>query len=1458
MQTAFRFSNLLLIQILIFSFVKLAAQDIKPAGAWRDTLSGKPAKQVLAKASPILLFPGTLPDSTVARIAASKRTVHKHFDPQEEKLLDSVKHLMRERVESGKVKPQLHDGAGLKTLGVVPKINRSFEGNNFNGVRPMDNAIAISDSGWIVSVVNTSISYTDVNGNVALNSRRLSEFYVDLGLPSFYFDPRVMYDPVADRFILVSLHGNTPAQTKVIISFSKSQNPEDGWWTYSFVGNFANPDTWFDYPQIGISQEDLYITGNLFDENDTYDQSVLMQLDKEVGYAGGMLDYNFWDQLSSPSGSNVGSVKPVSHGFGEGYGPGIYLLSSRSGSGTAVFLLEISNDFNNAPELFSSVVPCPFYVIGSDADQKGSDRLLDVGDCRMQMAYFDGRDIHYVHHNQFGNTGYNGFRYGRLNTANLSLVVQDFGAAGYGYAYPAVAPFSQTAAEGEVLIAFTRSATNTFPEFRAITADSSAFSPWGSVSIKSGESPIVVGGSNSQRWGDYSGICRRYESTQPSIWIFGTYGKNNSYGNWIAELIPGDTAQVDCPTLAEVTNCAGTLEDGSGASDYGNNLACSWVINPGNALSITLSFTEFNTQVDRDFVRVYDGADASAPLLGAFSGDSIPDTLIAQTGIMFIEFSTDSAGVASGWKANYTCVSNDTMVVDPCNQNTLLTNCNGTVADGSGNSDYISNLLCSWIISPPGATEITLTFTAFDTEFDYDFVEVFDGTSDAGTLLGAFSGEDLPAPLTAFSGSMFIRFATDELVNESGWEASYFCVQDTIQPGCDGDSVLVACSGTISDGSGAGNYSDDSYCTWTIAPPGATSITLEFTEFATESGYDFVRVYSGSNSTAVLIGEFSGNALPTTVTAYADTMLVIFTSDNFLNDAGWTASYTCDTTVGGSCQGNVVLTDCSGTIEDGSGDSNYSNNLECSWTIIPPGATSITLEFTAFQTETGFDFVEVYEGPDANGTLLGTFDGAFLPNMVVSNTGAMYIRFYSDDNFTYSGWSANYTCDTATVPGTYCQGDTLLTDCSGSISDGSGTESYLSGSDCGWLINPPGATSITLIFSEFNTESGFDFVRVYDGTDSNAPLLASYSGNGNQLPVTSTSGVMYVRFTSDNTVNDLGWSALYFCDTTALGSSCTGDTVLTLCEGGINDGSFASNYTNNLNCTWTIAPPGAKSVTVNFSSFETELGNDWLYIFDGDNIGAPLLGQFSGNAIPGELTALSGKMYLVFTTDADTTFGGWQLIYTCDTVFVGTCVSADTLTSCMGALDDGSGPGDYLNDQECSWLIAPPNALTVALEFTQFDTEEDFDYVWVYDGADTSGTLLGEFSGQALPPVLTAVSGKMYIRFESDDSFREGGWSATYSCVSATNQPVNIPKYSIFPNPAQNQLYLKIDMERAGRGIFEIFSADGRNIGRLFDGTIQAGKHTIPMNLEAFPSGIYQYRLILEQQNLQGIISIFR
>ncbi len=123
-----------------------------------------------------------------------------------------------------------------------------------------------------------------------------------------------------------------------------------------------------------------------------------------------------------------------------------------------------------------------------------------------------------------------------------------------------------------------------------------------------------------------------------------------------------------CSGLTTLTTPSGTFSDGSGSNDYGNNSNCSWLIQPINATSISLSFSSFSTEYLHDFVTVYNGSNNSCPVLGVFSGSSIPPLLETTGGSLFLTFTSDYVITKPGWVANYSSNIDSIFCLTPVSQ----------------------------------------------------------------------------------------------------------------------------------------------------------------------------------------------------------------------------------------------------------------------------------------------------------------------------------------------------------------------------------------------------------------------------------------------------------------------------------------------------------------------------------------------------------------------------------------------------------------------------------------------------------------------------------------------------------------------------------------------------------------------------------------------------------------------
>ncbi len=108
------------------------------------------------------------------------------------------------------------------------------------------------------------------------------------------------------------------------------------------------------------------------------------------------------------------------------------------------------------------------------------------------------------------------------------------------------------------------------------------------------------------------------------------------------------------------------------------------------------------------------------------------------------------------------------------------------------------------------------------------------------------------------------------------------------------DCAVVACQDSFYDMNGPqGNYWNRENWTWTLSPNGAAQVTVRFTEFRLESGYDTLWIYDGSSTSAPLIGYYTGISSPGTITSTGPTLTFRYKSDNATVERGWRAGWSC-------------------------------------------------------------------------------------------------------------------------------------------------------------------------------------------------------------------------------------------------------------------------------------------------------------------------------------------------------------------------------------------------------------------------------------------------------------------------------------------------------------------------------------------------------------------------------------
>ena len=479
-----------------------------------------------------------------------------HSSPEVAKIKESKKQAKLDSYIGGEELPEASSAFNHS-------VGSSFEANWVAYNTPPDNSMAISNGGYIVSAENDGVQYYSSTGNL-LFSDLWSDFFNDNTLTGNIFDPRVIYDSGSDRFILVVLHGNTASTSKVLICFSITNNPQNGWYVYQFTGNPLSNNCWFDFPSVGVSNNEVYVTGNLFTTASgtpsSFNQAVIYQIPKWSGYAGNSISWQYWSNLSSSPFPATGLV-PASYGHQGNYGPGIFFVSNHSNGDSRIRLWDLTDDMSGNPTIASYTINTATYSLPPNALQMGSNDWLENGDCRIQSAFYLNGLVHFVFHSDIGG-GWNGIIYNRLATNSLTNQSASLGLVGsYDNSYPSVASFSTSVFDKTVAIAFLRSSPSMYPQVRVVTCDNNM--QWSSSTVvKTGET-FVNTFSDIVRWGDYTGISRRHNSGVPRIWLSGHYGANiaalnlgNRWKTWIAEIYGSNPVgvrdEMEAPSSVEI------------------------------------------------------------------------------------------------------------------------------------------------------------------------------------------------------------------------------------------------------------------------------------------------------------------------------------------------------------------------------------------------------------------------------------------------------------------------------------------------------------------------------------------------------------------------------------------------------------------------------------------------------------------------------------------------------------------------------------------------------------------------------------------------------------------------------------------------------------------------------------------------------------------------------------------
>ncbi len=106
----------------------------------------------------------------------------------------------------------------------------------------------------------------------------------------------------------------------------------------------------------------------------------------------------------------------------------------------------------------------------------------------------------------------------------------------------------------------------------------------------------------------------------------------------------------------------------------------------------------------------------------------------------------------------------------------------------------------------------------------------------------------------------------------------------------------------------------------------------------------------------------------------------------------------------------------------------------------------------------------------------------------------------------------------------------------------------------------------------------------------------------------------------------------------------------------------------------------------------------------------------------------------------------------------------DTIFDYSGTFyDNGGASNNYVNCSDSKILIAPSKATNILLSFDYFKSVSGQDTLYIYDGKDSTASLLAALSGDTIPNDILSSSGRVFLQFKSDSFTTDKGFKISFT-----------------------------------------------------------------------------------------------
>lgn len=471
----------------------------------------------------------------------------------------------------------------LTTLASYPSLLNSIEAITFDQNRLLTGFFQIppdpmgaAGPNHVANVVNSSIEWFAKSGGAPQNHQSLRSFFGNIPTTTT-FDPKIIYDHHAGRFVVVTLErvaaappaANSPGnQSRIFVAVSDDSNPNGTWHTHVINAKttIGVLERWADFPGLSVDEEAIYITNNMFGFAGTqpFGGVRLWIIGKTSLYAGGPASVNIYDPiaLANANVEGEGALATTSQPalvFDAPAGFGTYLMQYGGiNDGVNIYLaaIEVRSPLSS-PSFVGHFLPIgPFAAFDNlfsgfpGAPQLGSTRTIATNDRRVSNNAVMRANNLYLAAPMLATTGADAnqvtARWFRVDVSTTSApVLADHGPIGGEDIAPGTRTFFPSVAvncSGDLAVGFAASGPNIHPgayftgrqaaDPPGITNPSGVLRAGLDVYVRAFQpNPALT---PTSRWGDYSATF--VDPADNTFWVFNEYALTQ--GTIIASIGP--------------------------------------------------------------------------------------------------------------------------------------------------------------------------------------------------------------------------------------------------------------------------------------------------------------------------------------------------------------------------------------------------------------------------------------------------------------------------------------------------------------------------------------------------------------------------------------------------------------------------------------------------------------------------------------------------------------------------------------------------------------------------------------------------------------------------------------------------------------------------------------------------------------------------------------------------------